>query len=90
MEVIRLVTADLQPFPTVTELPVSPVDGLEPLLTIDQLMAWTRYSRSTIQNYRKRAIDPLPQVGTEGLPRFLPSEVLAWLRREYASTAESR
>jgi predicted DNA-binding transcriptional regulator AlpA len=68
----------------VNDLPESPVDGLEPLLKLEQLCAWTGYSLSHVNNCRKRSTDPLPTLGTEARPRFLPSEVLAWMRREYA------
>lgn len=75
----------LQLLPTISDLPIPAMHGVEPLLTLDEVCAWTRYSKSSINNYRRRATDPLPQVGTIGAPRFLPSEVLAWMRREYAN-----
>ncbi len=80
MEVKRLVT---ETSAQVCDLPESPVDGLEPLLTLGQLCTWTGYSLSHVNNCRRRAVDPLPALGTEARPRFLPSEVLAWMRREY-------
>jgi predicted DNA-binding transcriptional regulator AlpA len=89
LEVIRLVTELSQLPPRAAELPKSPVEGLEPLLTIEQLCVWTGYSRSHVNNCRNREADPLPQLGTVAAPRFLPSEVLAWMRREYANAAES-
>lgn len=75
---------DVLQLQSATDLPVPPVAGLEPLLTIDQLIAWTGYSRSLIQTHRYRADNPLPTIGTVAGPRFLPSEVLAWMRDEYA------
>lgn len=88
MEVNRLV-AELKLLPPVTDdLPVSPVPGVEPLLTLANLCAWTGYSLSNINNYRRRSRDPLPQLGTVAAPRFLPSEILAWMRREYANANE--
>ena len=90
MEVNRLV-AELKLLPPVTDdLPVPPVPGVEPLLTLADLCAWTGYSLTHINNCRRRARNPLPVLGTEKAPRFLPSEVLAWMRREYASASESQ
>lgn len=83
MEVNRLVAETLQLVPPLSDLPVSPVAGLEPLLTVEQLCAWTGYSRSSISKLRVRTDYPLPQLGTVAAPRFLPSEVLAWMRGEY-------
>lgn len=67
----------------VDELPISPVAGLEPLLTRNQLIEWTGYSRSTIVNYVSRVEDPLPEIGTAALPRYLPSAVVAWMERQH-------
>lgn len=68
------------------DLPDSPVPGLEPLLTLDQLSRWTGYSRSHINNCRRRSQHALPTLGTEQRPRFLPSQVLAWMGDEYSRT----
>ncbi len=89
MEVNRLV-ADLQLVPPAADLPAPSVDGLEPLLTVDQLCAWTGYSRKTVYNYRQRPENPLPAIGTASSPRFLPSAVLDWMRDEATRTAESQ
>lgn len=89
MEVKSLVTElDQRPGGT-TDLPESPVPGLEPLLTITQLCEWTGYSRPQIGKLRARREHPLPTLGTEQRPRFLPSEVLVWMREESARTAKS-
>lgn len=86
MEVIRLVT-ELSELPTkAADLPESPIASLEPLLTVSQLCQWTGYSRSNLDKYRNRSEDPLLPIGTMGAPRFLPSEVIAWMRREYLRT----
>lgn len=87
MEVIRLVTELSQLPREAADLPESPVSGLPPLLTLDQLVEWTGYSRSHVNNYRKRTHDPLPTIGTTARPRFLPAEVLDWMRRENARSA---
>lgn len=90
MEVNRLV-AELKLLPPVADdLPVPPVRGVEPLLTLDELCAWTGYSRTHINKCRRRSPDPLPVLGTEGAPRFLPSEVLAWMRRESANASDTQ
>jgi predicted DNA-binding transcriptional regulator AlpA len=82
MEVICLVAETLQLAPQLGELPVSPVEGVEALLTADQLSAWTGWSRTTIFNYRTRAANPLPSIGGTTTRRYLPSEVIDWLREE--------
>ena len=82
VEVIRLVAETLQLVPPLTGLPPSPVPGLEPLLTGEQLTEWTGWSRTTIYNYRIREEDPLPSIGGTTSRRYLPSEVIAWMRRE--------
>lgn len=76
--------------PVADDLPVSPVRGLEPLLTLDELCAWTSYSLTHINNCRRRSRNPLPQLGTERAPRFLPSEILDWMRREYANASDTQ
>jgi predicted DNA-binding transcriptional regulator AlpA len=77
--------ADLQLLTPTSEPPESPIDGLEHLLTTEQLCAWTGYSRKTVYTYRTRSADPLPTVGPAGaLQRYLPSDVIAWMRREAA------
>jgi predicted DNA-binding transcriptional regulator AlpA len=84
MEVICLVAETLQLVPQLGELPVPPVEGVEPLLDTDQLSAWTGWSRTTIYNYRTRAANPLPSIGGTTTRRYLPSEVIDWLRDESA------
>lgn len=79
----RQVAQGAEPHFDDADLPVSPVVGLEPLLTIDQLCAWMGYSRKTIYTYRTRPTNPLPHLGPDSAPRFLPSEVQAWMRDEY-------
>jgi predicted DNA-binding transcriptional regulator AlpA len=87
MEVNRLVAeTSLKLLPQVGDLPVSPIDGLEPMLDTDQVCAWTGYSRDQIRKLRYREADPFPALGTVGAPRFLPSDVIAWMREEYART----
>ena len=89
MEVNRLVTeTSLQLVPPIPELPPA-AEGLEPLLTIDQLCSWTGYSRKTIYTLRNRSDDPLPTVGPASGPRAIPSEVIAWMRREAARSTEA-
>lgn len=89
MEVIRLVT-ELSQLPLqAADLPEPPVAGLPPLLTLDQLVKWTGYSLSHVNNCRRRAEDPLPTLGTEKAPRFLPDDVLAWMKREYSKALKS-
>ena len=82
MEVISLVAETVQLAPQLAELPTSPIEGVEPLLTAEQLTAWTGWSRTTIYTYRSREEDPLPSIGGVTTRRYLPSEVIAWLRRE--------
>lgn len=77
----------VQLLPTVERLPSSPIEGLEPLLTIEQLCTWLGYSRSTVQKARLRTDHPLPTLGTIAGPRFLPTEVLGWMREEYVRSS---
>jgi predicted DNA-binding transcriptional regulator AlpA len=64
------------------ELPASPSEAVEPLLDCEQLMAWAGWSRTTVYNYRTRQDSPLPSIGGTCSRRYLPSEVIAWLREE--------
>lgn len=82
MEVICLVAETLQLVPQLVEPPASPIEGIEPLLDGDQLSAWTGWSRTTIYNYRTRKHNALPSIGGTTSRRYLPSEVIAWLRGE--------
>lgn len=84
MEVTSLVTElDERPAQS-ADLPESPVPGLEPLLTLDQLSKWTGYSLAQLYKLRNRKENPLPMVGTEQRPRAVPSKVLIWMEEEYA------
>ena len=89
MEVTSLVTELSELAPKPVELPESPLAGLPPLLTLAELCRWTGYSLTHVNSCRRRAHDPLPTLGTEKAPRFLPDDVLAWMRREYSKSLKS-
>jgi hypothetical protein len=55
-------------------------DGVEPLYTIKELMAWLSISDFTLRAWRK-AEDPIPAIVVGGIVRFRPSQVNAWLDR---------
>jgi hypothetical protein len=65
--------------------PESP-DGIEPVYTIPELMAWLKVSDFTVRSWNKLP-DPIPRIVVGGTVRYLPSAVLAWLKRNTANAA---
>lgn len=65
--------------------PESP-DGVEPVYTIPQLMAWLKVSDFTVRSWNKLP-DPVPRIVVGGTVRYLPSDVLAWLKRNNTDAA---
>jgi len=76
---------DVKDVPALDTLPESPVAGVEPLLTWDQLKTWMGVSDWYLKEYGSREEDPLPLIGTARVKRALPSEVIAWMRRNNGS-----
>lgn len=72
---------DALDIPDLDSLPESPVAGVEPLLDLDQLEKWLKVSRWYFKHYGSREEDPFPLIGTARAKRALPSDVIAWMRR---------
>jgi hypothetical protein len=54
----------------------------ETIYTITDLMKRLSVTRRSIQNYLKRAVNPLPYSRAGGRPRVTETDLSAWLSRE--------
>lgn len=74
---------------SLADLPESPIEGLEPLLDNKQLAKWLQTTTDYINEMARRDDDPFPLHGSPRLRRALPSEVIAWMKRQSAANRAS-
>lgn len=59
--------------------------GADELLTTAEVARWLRVSEPTLRRWRAEGVGPTATYLSSSLPRYLRSDVAAWLRQQRAA-----